>query len=356
MTVEGSANDSSGIASARPARRRRVAAVTCLAALALAAGVGFGGHWFYWARQPRIVAGPGDGALSIAFSPGGDRMAVGTTGVSVVRMHDASSGTLLWSKDVSLGSSGGIFDVAFSPDGARLASAEFGGAIRIWDVQTGERLTVHGGPAHAVAFSPDGVRLAAGSWRGTFRIWSVSDDAVLVDVARGDRISDVIWLSGGELATAGTAGGTPWSGGVRIVSASDGAVLRTLAGQAGAEVGCLALSPDGTLLAGGDAGGSVFLWSPETGALVRSFRAHGPSLYGDGPAVHGIAFSPDGTLIATAGDWDNRVKVFRAADGELVAELETPSNAYDVAFSPDGGFLAAATDHALLWPRLLWRR
>ncbi|KJY45453.1 hypothetical protein VR46_14700, partial [Streptomyces sp. NRRL S-444] len=57
----------------------------------------------------------------------------------------------------------------------------------------------------------------------------------------------------------------------------------------------LAFSPDGQLLASAGEDGVALLWDPVTGERV------GSALTGHEGAVGGLAFSPDGSLLATAG-------------------------------------------------------
>lgn len=75
--------------------------------------------------------------------------------------------------------------------------------------------------------------------------------------------------------------------------------------------------------------------------------------------VSGVAYAPDGTILATAGDGE--VKLWDPRTGELIRTL-TPAEALpasfpQVAFSPDGKTLAGSVaDHLVLWEAATGRR
>src|SRR5205085_11515192 len=87
-------------------------------------------------------------------------------------------------------------------------------------------------------------------------------------------------------------------------------------------VQCLAVSPDGTLLAAGEREGFLHLWDLADGTLIRSWQAHkrptqallrGQVNSTNGGVVH-VAFSPDGERVSTAG-YDKKVNLRHAATG-----------------------------------------
>ncbi len=99
----------------------------------------------------------------------------------------------------------------------------------------------------------------------------------------------------------------------------------------------LAFSPDGTQLASSGYH-EVLIWNVADGAQIRRIT-------NVAERTHEIQYSPDGALIAVAAGTpaqNGEIKLFKAADGSLVKDLVTTSDAmFAVSFSPDGKRLAA---------------
>ena len=100
-------------------------------------------------------------------------------------------------------------------------------------------------------------------------------------------------------------------------------------------VNAVAFSPDGTRVAtgSGDASGA--------GVRRRDRRRDLARLDHDGP-VNAVAFSPDGTRVAT-GSADAAARVFDAATGAELARLDHDGAVNAVAFSPDGTRVATGS-------------
>jgi WD40 repeat protein/DNA-binding XRE family transcriptional regulator len=111
----------------------------------------------------------------------------------------------------------------------------------------------------------------------------------------------------------------------------------------GSNVFAVAFSPRGTMLASAGADGYVRLWNPVTGGPLGK-PVHASAQHG----VYGVAFSPGGNLLATA-DGDGFVRLWNPVTGRPVGKPLRASgpttNRYGVravAFSPDGTLLASA--------------
>ncbi|HRY49635.1 MAG TPA: hypothetical protein P5186_16425 [Candidatus Paceibacterota bacterium] len=121
-----------------------------------------------------------------------------------------------------------------------------------------------------------------------------------------------------------------------------GEILWKVAGHRG-EINAVAFSPDGSLLASASDDLSIKLWRIADGALVRTCEGHEDD-------VQAVAFSPDGLTLVSSGK-DNTIKVWRIDTGELLRTLPgigfpvgdaTASPRHPMALSPDGGLVACS--------------
>ena len=114
----------------------------------------------------------------MAFSLHGHLLASGDYG-GIVRLWDVTN--LAQPRPLGLAMvSVSVYSLAFNPDGRNLASGDYVGMVRLWDVTgpadprpLGQPLTGSTVAVRSVAFSPDGHTLASGSDDGTTRLWNL---------------------------------------------------------------------------------------------------------------------------------------------------------------------------------------
>ncbi|MBT8378641.1 MAG: T9SS type A sorting domain-containing protein [Ignavibacteria bacterium] len=120
----------------------------------------------------------------------------------------------------------------------------------------------------------------------------------------------------------------------------------------------IAVSHHGDLVAVGTSGNVIKIYNSQNGALVQTLTGHTND-------VRTIAFSPDGSLIASgAGGWDasgeSSIKIWEVASGNLISTLQGHAYWVDcLAFSFDGYYLIS-TGRDGLYPNInpkimLWK-
>ncbi|HLJ95203.1 MAG TPA: protein kinase [Gemmataceae bacterium] len=307
-----------------------------------------GFEWYYLFRLCHAEVLTIKGAVgsmfikSVAYSPDGKRLAgAGGSRDPTLKVWDAQTGQVLLSLKGG-GSRDGNFSkcVAFSPDGKRLAGISGGttGAqqLKVWDAQTGQELLTLQGVSASVACSPDGKRLASAGW--TLKDGKIGPSEAKIWDAETGR--ELLTLKGARGGVAFSPDGKRLASGTKVWDAQSGQELLSLKGHTGGSVSSVAYSPDGTRIATASYDDKTLkVWDAQTGQELLSIK---------GSNGYGVAFSPDGKRLAGASE-DNAVKVWDAQTGQELHSLKGHEWVSDVAFSPDGKRLVSGGDTVKVW-------
>jgi len=228
-------------------------------------------------------------------------------------------------------------------NGPLVAAGDDGGFIFIWDPthkKVIDRLVGHSGAIGALAKSPNKNWLASGGRDGRVMIWDLGAEGSNRElVSKLGRIAALAVSPNGKIIAAGSANGN-----VYLISAGSGKILYTLT-ELGGLVKTTAFSPDGRWLAAGGLSDGIVIWSANDGTMAKKLVADRP-----GP-VNALRFSRNGPWLFS-GDASGMVSAWNADTGELVNSGYSHANLIsDLALTTDGKTLASASSDKTL---VLW--
>jgi len=237
-----------------------------------------------------------------------------------------------------------ILEVQFIRDGGTIMPVVQNVSLRVWDVSRGE-LTWESPPlgsdaVQALAFSPEGERLAFGLGDGTVRIWEfgMAHEIVRLEGFPGFELEwpELIFSPDGEVLLANVKSGLIfWS-----LEAPDdpqhyGGALPDHQER------LVAFRPDGHIVLAFRAGETICAVDLIADQLLGEFAA---------PDCQNFLFlAEDGSRVGTVGN-DESIRIWSLEGTPAVAQLTGIARAF--AFSPDGSLLATAqaNDHFVhLW-------
>lgn len=318
---------------------------------------GSDGKVIRWDVEPhpalaRVLA-PREPVFGVAFDPAGKTLA-SCSADGVVRLRDREGDR---PRAISAGDGQGIRRLSYSPDGRLLAAGRTDGRIALWD---GEGRSLGflsgrgdpGGPGGLItdlAFTPGGETLVSGEEGGAVLLWDWKRRVSrALPVEKGRGIWDLAIRQDGRALALGIDGGP--------VELRDLAAGRKLAVAGDSVAGpVLAFSSDGTKLVTGGGDGALRFWDS------RTLQPAGAPTEGHSEAVSALAFARRGEVFATA-SLDGTVRLWDSASlqpiGPALADhrwieqlgLSTAGSIWGLALSPDGKTLASAGEEGvLLW-------
>ncbi len=239
----------------------------------------------------------------------------------------------------------GSFRTALRGDGRLAAVAAQTGPIRLYDTRTGDQvgptLVRHTRGPRALDFVDDGSALISSGSDGLVVRWELDADGVVGESTLLTESDDIVWAldvhPNGELLALASDDGR-----LLLVDARTGAERRVIEWSGGEGIVAVRFSPDGERIVASNRDGRLQSWLTLNGTPLWDDDAS-PS----GPNLWDIAFSPDGTRFATAGDRDaafvHDTETGRAVPGAVFGEPAGRPGAitqvHGVAFSADGSRL-----------------
>lgn len=251
---------------------------------------------------------------------------------------------------------GEFFLPPFFVDRTSLIHLTPNGTVQMWDTEIGEVryiLTEYRNAINSAVLSTDGTTFVTAHGSQGLRIWDMHSRHLRATIDRDFRFTSLAIMKDNRTLAY------PWGEDIRLLDIHSQQDIATLSGHKetvrSANIKEMALSPNGQILASNERN-LIRLWDIRSGERTKTLQGHTGR-------INSIAFSPDGTMLASGSGYrdgiDYSVRVWDTKTGKQRAEfrnlvyrgLENPFPVSSVVFSPDGQTIASTDGyrHIQLW-------
>jgi WD40 repeat protein len=239
------------------------------------------------------------------------------------------------------------------PGGQRMMTCSWDGSLRVWNLKSGKQIGEDwrdgDSKVWTIALSPDGKNAVSGSEDGLVRLWDMDTRKVITKwTGHTNTVRSVCWSRDGQRVVSGSFDGT-----VREWDVEKGETNLGPINTGHTAVYAVVYSPDTTMIATAgydlptpdhDTESAIKIWDSKTGKFVATLKGHEDWLWC-------LAWTPDGkTLIS--GSVDHSIRTWNTSNWKQIAVLDGHTGAvYDIAISLNGRILASASEDgtARLW-------
>lgn len=274
------------------------------------------------------------GAITgVAFNPDGQQLATCSADCTV-RLWDLQGTNL----QCLVGHASTVTHLAFNPDGSRIISCARDRAVKIWNLreqQEHRTFQTNAEKVTAIAYSADSLQIGYATNRENIVVANSLTQQKLAELAgHNDEVTSLAFVGDGRLLVSGSKDKS-----AKIWDPTERRCLHSLEGHTGA-VRAIAVSATGDLVATGSDDTTIKLWHADSGAEDCTLVGHAAS-------VISVAFNAIGSRVASSST-DGEIRIWDIGVANAATPIQLPGQANCVAFSPDGSVLATAGDDRMV--------
>ncbi len=286
-------------------------------------------HLYLWDAEQTALLTVLKGHVSwpntVVFSANGKHLLSSSRSQDFVRLWDVNS-----LQNIRLFDPGGVAKpidanaIAFTPDEKQVVICNILGEVRIFNLSNGEMTNSFqvGGNCDAMAITKDGKNLLIG----------IDDGIQVFDFNSGRSVKTIPLPTNGvdEIAVSsdGVHAATALLKGVYLMNILEGRISRTFAMGT---YEAIAFSPDGSLIASANLKREIIIWEVNSGNIVTKLKGHAGN-------IESLKFSASGQQLVSAGK-DGFTKIWNISTGEAITLLTWDDEW--LVYSDDGYFDAS---------------